>query len=63
MEFIVEFLMEVLFSYPGAGVRWLLHGGKIPYKVLLLEDFTYNAAAFTLTLFILAVSVWMIIAL
>ena len=48
LEFLVEFILEAIFSFPGAGLRWLYHRGKIPYKKLLKEDFTYNAGAFIL---------------
>lgn len=44
MDFIVEVLLAVVLSYPGAAIRWLLHRGKIPYKVLIQEDTWYNAS-------------------
>jgi hypothetical protein len=46
LEFIGELLFYILFSFPGAGIRWLLHRGRIPYKKLLEDDPMYNTGAF-----------------
>ncbi len=43
MESVVELLVDLVFSYPGAGIRWLWHRGKIPYKKLLEDDIDYNS--------------------
>ena len=42
-EFIGEIILMSLFAHPGAFIRWALHWGKIPYKVLVKEDSWYNA--------------------
>jgi hypothetical protein len=55
MNIIVELILEVLFSYPGAGLRWLLHGGKKSYQSLIREDFTYNTFVFFIFLTIVFV--------
>ena len=48
MEFIAEFVVRlignILLSFPGAAIRWLLHRGTIPYAVLIKQDFSYNAS-------------------
>lgn len=50
LEVFFEIIFDILFSYPGAAIRWLFHGGKIPYKTLIKEDAEYNALAFFLLL-------------
>ena len=42
-EIIGELILNIVFCFPGAGLRWIWHRGKIPYKTLISEDFTYNA--------------------
>lgn len=42
-EFIAEVIVVWLIAYPGAFIRWVLHRGKVPYKVLVQEDAWYNA--------------------
>ncbi|OGX87226.1 hypothetical protein [Hymenobacter glacialis] len=55
MDTLVELVIEVLFSYPGVGIRWVLHGGKKSYASLLQDDFMYNAFAFFIFLTIVVV--------
>ena len=54
MEFIIEAIIEgimfAIFCVPGAGLRWLYHRGKIPFRVLIKEDNTYNGGIFILFL-------------
>ena len=45
-EILVEAILNIVFCFPGAGLSWIWHRGKIPYKKLLSDDFTYNAGVF-----------------
>lgn len=46
LDFLVIVVVEILFyyliQYPGAGIRWLLAGGKRSFKTILKEDQTYK---------------------
>ncbi|MCC3158880.1 hypothetical protein LJ737_16680 [Hymenobacter sp. 15J16-1T3B] len=60
LEFVAEVLLNILFSYPGAGIRWLLHLGKVPYKKLQEDDAFYNAGAFFLLLIAIVVLAYLL---
>lgn len=52
MDFLLELMVNILFSFPGAFIRWVITGRKRSYE-LLLEDGELNVFAFGLTMAII----------
>lgn len=44
MEAILEVLVMALLAMPGILIRWIIHRGRIPFKVLSSDDIWYNAS-------------------
>lgn len=43
MDIFFQIIFDLIFCWPGAGLRWVFHRGKVPFKVLC-NDVIKNSA-------------------
>lgn len=52
MEIFFEMIFDLIFCWPGAGIRWMSHRGKVPFKNLC-DDIIKNSAIGAMTIAVL----------
>lgn len=61
LEIIGEIIVQVIFSLPGALIRWLLTGCKKPFREILYDDsYSNNAIGVIAAVICIALTTWIL---
>jgi hypothetical protein len=61
LEFVFELLINILLTYPGAGIRWLYYRGRKKYSKLLEDSWTFNSGVAMLFLIPLGLIIYLVL--